>query len=80
MLGLEAKMPDADVFNVELPESGDMQSRPQHALAALCLRHKSSETIEPRMAKAFLDTVTPKLYAISPKDMLLAMLIIEIPV
>ena len=34
--------------------------RVQHALAALCIRHKMSETIEPRMLRVILDTVTPK--------------------
>ena len=67
-------MIDADVVNVELPEPGDMRSRLQHALAALCLRHKPSKTIEHRMLGVFLDTVTPKQYAISPKGTLLAML------
>ena len=67
-LEFEAEMIDADVVNVELPEPGDIQSRLQHALAALCLRHKPSEAIEPRMLRVFLDTVTPKQYAISPKD------------
>ena len=38
-------MIDTNPVNVELPEPGDMQSRFQHALAALCLRHKLSETI-----------------------------------
>ena len=82
-LEFEAEMIDADVFNLELPEPGDVPSRLQHALAALCLRHKPSETIEPRMLTVFLDTVTPKQYAISPKDTLLAMLMhkkFEIPV
>ena len=76
-------MIDANVVNVELPEPGDMQSRLQNALAALCLRHKTSQTIEPRMLRVFLDTVTPKQYAISPKDTLLAMFLhkkFEIPV
>ena len=76
-------MIDADVVNVQLLEPGDMQSRLQHALAALCPRHKPSETVEPRMFRVFLDTVTPKQYAISPKDALLAMLMLkkfEIPV
>ena len=73
-LEFEAEMIDAQVVNVELPEPGDVQSRLQHALAALCLRHRPSETIEPRMLKVFLDLVTPKQYAISPKDTLLAML------
>ena len=40
-------MIDADIVNVELPERGDMQSHLQHAWAALCLRHKPSETIDP---------------------------------
>ena len=81
-LEFEAEMIDADAVNVELPEPGDMQSRLQHALAALCLRHKPSETNEPRMLRGFLDAVTPKQYAISPKDTLLAMLMhkkFEIP-
>ena len=73
-LVFEAEMIDVDVVNVELLELGDMQSRPQHALAALCLRHKPSEIIEPRILRVFLDTVTPKEYAISPKDTLLALL------
>ena len=76
-------MNDADVVNVELPEPSDVQPRLQHALAALCLRHNPSETIEPLMLKVFLDTVTPKHYAISAKDRLLAMLMhntFEIPV
>ena len=73
-LELEAETIDADVVHVELPEPMDMQSRLQHALAALCLRHKLYETIEPRMLRGFLDTVTPKQYAISPQDTLLAML------
>ena len=50
-LEFEAEMIDADVVHVELPEPGDMQSRLQHGLAALCLRHKPSETIEPRMLR-----------------------------
>ena len=82
-LEFEVEMIDADVVNVELSEPGDMQSRLQHALAALCLRHKPSETIEPRMLRVFLDTFTPKQYAISPKDTLLGMLMhkkFEIPV
>ena len=82
-LEFEAEIIDADVVNVELPEPGDMQSRLQHALAAPCLRHKPYETIEPRMSTVFLDTVTPKQHAISPKDTLLAMLMhkkFEIPV
>ena len=72
-LEFEVEMIDVDVVNVELPEPGDIQSRLQHALAALCLRHKPSQTIEPRMLRVSLDTVTPKQYAISPKDTLLAM-------
>ena len=83
MLEFEAEMIDADFGNVELPEPGDMRSRLQHALAALCLRHKPFETIEPQMLRVFLDTVTAKQYAISPKDTLLAMLMhekFEIPV
>ena len=83
ILEFEAKMIDANVVNVELPQPGDIQSRLQHALAALCLRHKLSETIEPRMLRVFLDTVTPKQHAISPKDMVLAMLThkqFEIPI
>ena len=82
-LEFEAELIDADVVNVELHEPRDIRSRLQHALAALCLRHKPSETIEPRMLRVFLDTVTPKQYAISPKDTLLAMLMhkkFEIPV
>ena len=76
-------MSDADVVNVELPKPGDIQSRLQQALGALCLRHKPPETIEPRILRVFLDTVTPKQGAISPKDTLLAMLMhkkFEIPV
>ena len=65
-------MIDAGVVNMELSEPGDMQSRLQHALAALCLRHKPSETMEPRMLRVFLDTVTPKHDAISAEDTLLA--------
>ena len=57
-----------------MPEPRDIQSRLQHALATLCLRHKPFETIEPRMLRLLLDMVTPKQYAISPKDTLLAML------
>ena len=57
-------MIDADVVNVELLKPADIQSRLQHALAALCLRHKPSETIEPLMLRVFLDTVTPRQYAI----------------
>ena len=72
-MGFEAEMIDAHVVNVDFLEPGDMQSRLQHASAALCLRHKPSETIEPRMLRVFLDTVTPKQYAISPKDTSLAM-------
>ena len=74
---------DADAANVELPEPRDVQSCLQHTLAALCLRHKPTQTIEPRMLKVVLDMVTPKQYAISPKDTLLAMLMhkkFEIPV
>ena len=74
-LEFKAEMIDGDVVNVESPEPGDMQSRLQHALAALCLRHKPCETIEPRMLRVFRDMVTPKQYAISPKDTLLAMLL-----
>ena len=48
-LEFEAEMANANVVSVELPEPGDMQSRLQHALVALCLRHKPSETTEPRM-------------------------------
>ena len=64
-------MSDVDVVNVELPKPGDLQSRLQDDLAAPCLRHKPSETIEPQMLSVFLDTVTPKQYAISRKDTLL---------
>ena len=60
---LEFEMIHADVVSVELPETGDIQSRLQHALAALCLRHKPSETIELRMLRVLLDMVTPKQYA-----------------
>ena len=66
-------MIDAHVVNVELPEPGDMQSRLQNALVALCLRHKPSQTIGAPMLRVFLDTVKPKQYAISAKDTLLAM-------
>ena len=82
-LEFEADMIDDDVVNLELPEPGDTQSRLQHAFAALCLQHKPSETIEPRKLRVFLDRLTPKQYAISPKDTLLAMLMhknLEIPV
>ena len=67
-------MIDADVVNVELLEPGNILPRLQHALAALCLRHKPSETIEPRMLRVFLHTVIPKQRVISPKDTLMAML------
>ena len=66
-------MIDADVVNVKLPAPADVHSRLQHALAALCLRHKPLEAIEPRMLRLFLDTVTPRQYAIPPNDTLLAM-------
>ena len=81
-LEFEAEIIDADVVKVEVLEPGDIQSRLQHALAALCLRHKPHEVIETRMLMVFLDTVTPKPYAISPKDTLFAMLMhkkFEIP-
>ena len=73
-LELEGELIDADTANTEVPEPGDTQSRLQHALAALCLRHKPSETIEPRMLRVFLDRVVPDAYRIQPKDTLLAML------
>ena len=79
----EGEMIDADVVDVELSEARDMQSRLQHASAALCLRHKPSKSIEPRTLRVFRDAVTPKQYAISPKDTLLAMLMhkkFEVPV
>ena len=69
---LEGELIDADTANTEVPEPGDTQSRLQHALAALCLRHKPSETIEPRMLRVFLDRVVPDAYRIQPKDTLLA--------
>ena len=47
ILEFEAHMIDVDVVNVELLKPGDMQSRLQHGLAALCLREKPSETIKP---------------------------------
>ena len=73
-LELEGELIDADTANTEIPEPGDTQSRLQHALAALCLRHKPSETIELRMIRVFLDRVVPDAYRIQPKDTLLAML------
>ena len=73
-LELEGELIDADTANTEVPEPGDTQSRLQHALAALCLRHKPSETIEPRMLRVFLDRVVPDAYRIQPKDTLLAVL------
>ena len=73
-LELEGELIDADTANTEVPEPGDTQSRLQHALAALCLRHKLSESIEPRMLRVFLDRVVPDAYRIQPKDTLLAML------
>ena len=39
-LELEGELIDADTANTEVPEPGDTQSRLQHALAALTLRHK----------------------------------------
>ena len=73
-LELEGELIDADTANTEVPEPGDTQSRLQHALAALCLRHKPSQTIEPIMLRVFLDRVVPDAYRIQPKDTLLAML------
>ena len=73
-LELEGELIDADTSNTEVPEPGDTQSRPQHALAALCLRHKPSGIIEPRMLRVFLDRVVPDAYRIRPKDTLLAVL------
>ena len=73
-LELEGELIDADTANTEVPEPGNTQSRLQHALAALCLRHKPSETIEPRMLRVFLDRVALDAYHIQPKDTLLAML------
>ena len=72
-LELEGGLIDADTANTEVPEPGDTQSRLQHALATLCLRHKPSE-IEPRMLRVFLDRVVPDAYRIQPKDTLLAVL------
>ena len=85
-LEFAGEMIDADVvevFNVELRETANVQSRLQHALAAPFLRHRPSETIEPPMLRIFRDTFTPKQYATSPKDTLSAMLMhenFEIPV
>ena len=73
-LELEGELIDADTTNTEVPEPGDTQSRLQHALAALCMRHKPSETIEPRMLRVFWDRVVPDAYRIQPKDTLLAVL------
>ena len=73
-LELKGELIDADTANTEIPKPGDTQSRLQHALAALCLRHKPSKTIEPRMLRVFLDRVVPAAYRIQPKDTLLAML------
>ena len=73
-LELEGELIDADTANTEVPEPGDTQSRLQLALAALCLRHKPSETIEPRLLRVFLDRVVPDAYRIQPKDTLLAVL------
>ena len=66
---------DADTANTEVPEPRDTQSRLQHALATLCLRHKPSDSIEPRMLRVFLDRVVPDAYRIQPKDTLLVMLV-----
>ena len=74
ILELEGEPIDADTANTEVPEPGDTRSRLQHALAALCLQHKPSETIEPRMLRVFLDRVVPDAYRIQTKDTLLAML------
>ena len=72
-LELEGELIDADTANTEVPEPGDTQSRLQHALAQLCLRHKPPETIEPRMLRAFLDGVVLDAYRIQPNGTLLAM-------
>ena len=73
-LELEGKLIDANTANAAVPEPGDTQSRLQHTLAALCLWHKPSESIEPRMLRVVLDRVIPDAYRIQPKDTLLAML------
>ena len=79
----EGEVIDANAPNVELLEPGDVQSRLQRALAALCSRHKPSHTVEPRMLRLFLDQVVPQHCAIQRKDTLPAMLmhkIFSIPV
>ena len=73
-LELEGELIDADTTNTAVPEPVDTQSRLQHALAAVCLRHKPSESIEPRMLRVFLDRVAPDANRIQSKDTLLAML------
>ena len=73
-LEFEGELINADTANTEVPEPGDTQSRLQHSLAALCLRRKPSESIEPRMLRVFLDRVVPDAYRIQPKDALMAML------
>ena len=73
-LELEGELINADTANNEVPKPGDTQSRLQHAIVALCLRHKPSESIEPRMLRVFLDSVVLDAYRIQPKDTLPAML------
>ena len=65
---------DSVSANVELPETSDVQSKLQHALAALCLHHSPSDTIETRMLRVFRDKLVPKPYTIHAKDTLLATL------
>ena len=71
-LTFEGDLVDADSADVELPEPSDVRSKLQHVLAAMCLYHSSSDTIEPRMLRAFLGKVVPKIYTINAKDTLLA--------
>ena len=59
---------------MEVPEPSDVQSKLQHALAALCLHHSPSDTIEHRKLRVILDKAIPKTYTIHAKDTLLATL------
>ena len=63
---------DADSANFELPIPIDVRSKLQHALAALCVHHIASNTIEPRMLRVILDKAVPETHTIHAKDTLLA--------
>ena len=73
-LTFEGDLIDANSANVELPEPSDVQSNLQDALAALCLHHSPSDTMELRMLRVFLDKVVPTTYTIHANDTPLATL------